>query len=594
MNKHIEKYLDLYLEREDVEYATLLIGEWGCGKTFFIKNYIENIQKSQKDKRKFIYISLFGLKNISSVKEAIFEELYSILSNKKIKFLGGALKAAIKLGFNIDLIGDENKETKINIDFKNINLFEKTNYEDIILIFDDLERTLIPIIEILGFINSILDNKNTKVIVIANENEIKKEDEDIYKKFKEKIIDRSFKVKPDKNYWSYFNDKYKLTFKKNENQIDLVKNIFDNFGDNNYRNINQCTDNYIYFTSGLDPYLLDNHKFSDLLIEQFYTLSLAHKKNDIESSLTLLESSEYNILPREIWSDIICGLNINYEKLNTSIPKLAIFNKTKEKSWERLRHYRELNETEFTINLEDVKNKFINMYYNDIDILTMVISELIFFIKNKLCKNLSINDIDEKAKEYIKKFNENNEILNFEYLAFNQTGFEYINKEDSDFKRISTLLHDKYKEIERDRKNQKFINDFYELLPYIKVKNWNELEKKYEKYKKTSFLRSEHAEKIINLLNESRDYTGLYNLYTFLNKRYQMNNINNSRPPIYDLLEERYFVYELIHCLEEKSRKESNPFYKLKLDEILVMLKQLTERFTGIEDEREDPSNSVI
>ena len=132
------------------------------------------------------------------------------------------------------------------------------------------------------------------------------------------------------------------------------------------------------------------------------------------------------------------------------------------------------------------------------------------------------------------------------------------------------------------------------MLPYIKVKNWNELEKKYEKYKKTSFLRSEHAEKIINLLNESRDYTGLYNLYTFLNKRYQMNNINNSRPPIYDLLEERYFVYELIHCLEEKSRKESNPFYKLKLDEILVMLKQLTERFTGIEDEREDPSNSVI
>lgn len=278
MNKHIEKYLDLYLDREDVEYATLLIGEWGCGKTFFIKNYIENIQKSQKDKHKFIYISLFGLKNISSVNEAIFEELHPILSNKKIKFLGGALKAAIKLGVNVNLIGDENKETKINIDFKNLNPFEKTAYEDLIFIFDDLERTLIPIIEILGFINSILDNKNVKVIIIANENEIKKEDEEIYNKFKEKIIDRSFKVKPDKNYWSYFKDKYESTFKKNENQIDLVKNIFENFGDNNYRNMNQCTDNYIYFTSRLDPYLLDNHKFSDLLIEQFYTLSLAHKK----------------------------------------------------------------------------------------------------------------------------------------------------------------------------------------------------------------------------------------------------------------------------------------------------------------------------
>jgi len=39
MNKHIENYLDLYLEREDVEYATLLTGKWGCGKTYFIKNY---------------------------------------------------------------------------------------------------------------------------------------------------------------------------------------------------------------------------------------------------------------------------------------------------------------------------------------------------------------------------------------------------------------------------------------------------------------------------------------------------------------------------------------------------------------------------
>ena len=596
MNKHIEKYLDLYLDREDVEYATLLIGEWGCGKTFFIKNYIENIQKSQKDKHKFIYISLFGLKNISSVNEAIFEELHPILSNKKIKFLGGALKAAIKLGVNVNLIGDENKETKINIDFKNLNPFEKTAYEDLIFIFDDLERTLIPIIEILGFINSILDNKNVKVIIIANENEIKKEDEEIYNKFKEKIIDRSFKVKQDKNYWSYFKDKYESTFKKNENQIDLVKNIFENFGDNNYRNMNQCTDNYIYFTSRLDPYLLDNHKFSDLLIEQFYTLSLAHKKNDIESHLTLLDRSEYNILPKEMWLDIICGLNINYEKLNNSIPKLAIFNKTKEKSWERLRHYRELNKTEFTTNLEDVKNKFIKMHYNDIDILTMVISELIFFIKCKLCKDLSINDVIEKTKEYIEKLSKNNEATDFEYLAFNQTGLKYIDEGDNDFKKIKELLDDKYQEIETDRKNQKLISDFYELLPYIKLANWNELDKEYEKYKKTSFLGKDHAEKIINLLNESGDYAGLYNLYTFLDKRYQIINIGNSSslPSIYFLLEESHFVYELIRCLEEKSRKESNPFYKLKLDEILVMLKQLTERFTIIKDEREDRSNSVI
>ena len=72
------------------------------------------------------------------------------------------------------------------------------------------------------------------------------------------------------------------------------------------------------------------------------------------------------------------------------------------------------------------------------------------------------------------------------------------------------------------------ISDFYELLPYIKLANWNELDKEYEKYKKTSFLGKDHAEKIINLLNESGDYAELYNLYTFLDKRYQIINICNS------------------------------------------------------------------
>ena len=236
------------------------------------------------------------------------------------------------------------------------------------------------------------------------------------------------------------------------------------------------------------------------------------------------------------------------------------------------------------------------MHYNDIDILTMVISELIFFIKCKLCKDLSINDVIEKTKEYIEKLSKNNEATDFEYLAFNQTGLKYIDEGDNDFKKIKELLDDKYQEIETDRKNQKLISDFYELLPYIKLANWNELDKEYEKYKKTSFLGKDHAEKIINLLNESGDYAGLYNLYTFLDKRYQIINIGNSSslPSIYFLLEESHFVYELIRCLEEKSRKESNPFYKLKLDEILVMLKQLTERFTIIKDEREDRSNSVI
>ena len=279
MNKHIEKYLDLYLEREDVEYATLLTGEWGCGKTFFIKNYIE--KKSKKDEHKFIYVSLFGLKDISSVKDAIFDKLHPILANKEIKFLGGVLKSAIKLGLKVDLAGDGEKETNIKIDFNKLNIPDDSKYKDTIFIFDDLERTLIPITEILGFIHSIFENKNVKTIIISNEEEIKNDNLETYNKFKEKLIGKSFKIKPEKNYWNYFEDKYKSIFEKNKKQIYLVMNIFEKFGKNNYRNINQCTDDYINFISEIDKDLLKNHKFSDILIEQFYTLSLEHKKTTI-------------------------------------------------------------------------------------------------------------------------------------------------------------------------------------------------------------------------------------------------------------------------------------------------------------------------
>ncbi|HHF6482894.1 TPA: P-loop NTPase fold protein, partial [Haemophilus influenzae] len=183
MNKHIENYLDLYLEREDVEYATLLTGKWGCGKTYFIKNYIE--KKSKEKKYKFIYISLFGLKDIPSVNDAIFEELHPILSHKGVKILGGVLKSAIKLGFKFDLGEDKNDETSVNIDFNKLNPFDNTEYKDLIFIFDDLERTLISTTEILGFINSICKNENIKTIIIANEDEINNDDK-TYKRFKEK------------------------------------------------------------------------------------------------------------------------------------------------------------------------------------------------------------------------------------------------------------------------------------------------------------------------------------------------------------------------------------------------------------------------
>ena len=51
MNEHIESFLNHYIDLAIApEYAVLLTGEWGSGKTFFIKNFLE----SKKDDKKII------------------------------------------------------------------------------------------------------------------------------------------------------------------------------------------------------------------------------------------------------------------------------------------------------------------------------------------------------------------------------------------------------------------------------------------------------------------------------------------------------------------------------------------------------------
>ncbi|WP_230850203.1 P-loop NTPase fold protein, partial [Vibrio harveyi] len=79
INKRIVGNLDYYLSLPSPEYAFLLCGEWGVGKTYFIDKYIE--KKNGRDLR-LIKISLFGLKNTSEINSNIFQKLHPVLGSK--------------------------------------------------------------------------------------------------------------------------------------------------------------------------------------------------------------------------------------------------------------------------------------------------------------------------------------------------------------------------------------------------------------------------------------------------------------------------------------------------------------------------------
>ncbi len=168
------------------DYAILLTGKWGTGKTYFYKNHLEKEIKSvpsssvsNSNSFKSVYISLFGLKSIQEIEAQI--ALHFITSKTKIPL--SIAKNLFRGIFSISQLGDIDNYIK---DWeKSTN--ETINFNEIVLCFDDLERRdeKLPINEFHGYINNLIETYGSKIILINNETEIKDKD---YKLTKEKVV----------------------------------------------------------------------------------------------------------------------------------------------------------------------------------------------------------------------------------------------------------------------------------------------------------------------------------------------------------------------------------------------------------------------
>jgi len=167
----IVDFIQNYIDKSSYNYAVLIDGSWGSGKTFLLENtIIPSIKKNQElNKRKgkkVIYISLYGITTKDELTRQIWIETVAfskVLKSKSFKIassigkvaLGGALSSqGVSLpGFYID------KDMFMSL-------------EKCILIFDDLERCSMDVNVILGYINNFVEHDGIKVIIVANEKEI--------------------------------------------------------------------------------------------------------------------------------------------------------------------------------------------------------------------------------------------------------------------------------------------------------------------------------------------------------------------------------------------------------------------------------------
>ncbi len=172
-NQHVKDYLRYYLSFSiPPMFAVLLNGPWGIGKTFVIRNFVKLLGESTRH----IYVSLYGLRSVDEIDDAILQSMYPVLNHKGIDIGGRALKSIGKY-FNVEF------------DLKARDFIDRSKSD--LYIFDDLERCEMPINTVMGYINVFVEQEGHKVIIIANEAEIRDE---AYQRIREKLVGKSFDI----------------------------------------------------------------------------------------------------------------------------------------------------------------------------------------------------------------------------------------------------------------------------------------------------------------------------------------------------------------------------------------------------------------
>lgn len=182
-----------YLKNDKTNSALMLTAPWGTGKSYFINHTLqENFNND------LIIISLYGLNDLTELSKSIYLELrlklfklrkFAKKRNAKHlpevyatgKIIGKSIiKSVISLfSLNFDISDSDLKKL-----YKSIDLTGK------LLVFEDIERSQIDLIELMGFINNLVVQDNAKVLLVANEEEILRltKEKETYERVKEKTI----------------------------------------------------------------------------------------------------------------------------------------------------------------------------------------------------------------------------------------------------------------------------------------------------------------------------------------------------------------------------------------------------------------------
>lgn len=170
------RYIKNYLENDKTQSAIMLTAPWGTGKSYYIRNDLSRFL--EENKLSYAIVSAYGLSSIADINKELFLEIKFQKRKKQCKWLAtfGKTIATGAVGIGKTLLKNI-AHIDIDFDLSEPNykkLYDLVNLKDKLIIFEDIERSSVDIIEFLGYVNSLVEQDGVKVLLVANEQEFLK------------------------------------------------------------------------------------------------------------------------------------------------------------------------------------------------------------------------------------------------------------------------------------------------------------------------------------------------------------------------------------------------------------------------------------
>lgn len=570
-NQSVADALDAYLQLERPQFAALIDSPWGSGKTWFIRKYFEEKRKKMdslaereinknKEKPVFCYVSLFDISDAKEIDSSIIAQANPLFNSKNIKRWGRLARFAVEKTINYLPIEDPEKVT--DIISTTVHQLCAQRPDSLVVCLDDIERTKMSMEVILGYISSLLEDADAKVIILSNTKEII-HDKDIFCKFKEKVIGLNISLYDD--FESVFKNVMGLANSGDVKEIlekykEIIFHVYNVSLTRNLRHIRRFIFEFSSLYKEIPDKIQEDEKFIADVIKYLFSISIElHSNKDVKSffnekmeqwpwinmiregnPLDKYGLSSNGLFHPKFWCEFIENGKLDREFIFEYYNSSQYTNAQTRPIPIQLWSFREMDDDEFEHLYKKMIEELKGNKYTDPGILLHAYAELITFSLEKI-KEIDIEEIITNVRDYcnnakfIKIDSKDRLFLSSTYSS----GFLQFHSFDSkEFREVYEIVKQSYIDFINKDIERRYGNIFEE--------NGNT----FEEFIKLEIFISDDIE-LKNMILYNNNFSKIAHiLCTFTNK-----NIQEVSSVIVDILQKGYSFLDGVHIDKQKLKK---------------------------------------